>query len=160
MIDRAVPRPRAPVRLAAAHEAESLSRLALRSKAYWGYSAAFMDACRDELLVQASRIRDGWVHVAEDADGVAGYCALEPASATALEVEHLFVEPTAIGRGVGRLLMAHVVTWARQRGYAIVTIQADPHAAGFYRAIGAVQVGERASESVAGRQLPLLELRL
>ena len=39
-------------------------------------------------------------------------------------------------------------------------IQGDPNAADFYRAAGAVQVGERASASVPGRVLPLFELAL
>ena len=30
-------------------DAECLSRIAIRSKAYWGYSAEFMDACIEEL---------------------------------------------------------------------------------------------------------------
>ena len=32
-------------------EAAALSGLALRSKGYWGYDAAFLDACRAELTL-------------------------------------------------------------------------------------------------------------
>ena len=34
-------------------EAAILSDLALRSKSYWGYDADFLEACRDELGLQA-----------------------------------------------------------------------------------------------------------
>src|SRR3546814_11592237 len=39
------------LRLAKSSECGSLSALALRSKAYWGYDSAFLQACRDELTV-------------------------------------------------------------------------------------------------------------
>ncbi|HEY6741630.1 MAG TPA: hypothetical protein VI110_04665, partial [Lapillicoccus sp.] len=35
-----------------ADEAGTLSDLALRSKAHWGYGAAFLEACRDELTLR------------------------------------------------------------------------------------------------------------
>ncbi|MGI5472915.1 hypothetical protein [Streptomyces sp. CA-132043] len=41
------------IRPAFATEAETLSDLALRSKAHWGYDTAFLGACRDELTVGA-----------------------------------------------------------------------------------------------------------
>jgi hypothetical protein len=43
-----------------ADEAGALSDLSLRSKAHWGYGAAFLEACRDELTLtpeQAARTR-------------------------------------------------------------------------------------------------------
>ncbi|MFD5418404.1 GNAT family N-acetyltransferase [Streptomyces sp. NPDC127069] len=50
----------------------------------------------------------------------------------------LFVEPSAIGRGVGRLLYLDTVRRAASLGFRRLLIDADPHAAGFYRAMGAV----------------------
>lgn len=44
------------IRLARVTEAEILSDLALRSKAHWGYDAEFIEACRDELTVDASEV--------------------------------------------------------------------------------------------------------
>jgi hypothetical protein len=40
-----------------------------------------------------------------------------------------------------------------------MTIDADPHAEAFYLAMGAVRVGEAASESIPGRSLPRLAYR-
>jgi hypothetical protein len=38
------------IREAVSSEAALLSALAMRSKAYWGYSSDFMEKCRAELL--------------------------------------------------------------------------------------------------------------
>ena len=46
------------IRAARVGEAGFLSELALRSKAHWGYDAAFIEACRDELSVDADRLGD------------------------------------------------------------------------------------------------------
>lgn len=52
----------------------------------------------------------------------------------------LFVEPSAIGRGVGRLLYRDALRRAVDLGVRRLVIDSDPHAAGFYRAMGAVAV--------------------
>ena len=46
------------IRDAVTNEAEHLSDIAMRSKAYWGYSDAFLEKCRDELSVQPFDIED------------------------------------------------------------------------------------------------------
>ncbi|MGW7316800.1 GNAT family N-acetyltransferase [Streptomyces sp. NPDC054865] len=53
----------------------------------------------------------------------------------------LFVEPDAIGRGIGRLLYRDAVRRAAAFGVRRLLVDADPHAAGFYRAMGAVASG-------------------
>ncbi|MYS01695.1 MULTISPECIES: GNAT family N-acetyltransferase, partial [unclassified Streptomyces] len=72
----------------------------------------------------------------------------------------MFVEPDAIGQGVGRLLFGHAREQARRLGFTLLTIDADPNAEPFYTAMGAVRVGAVPSGSVPGRMLPLLELAL
>jgi hypothetical protein len=48
--------PQAQIRRALPGEAASLSALALRSKALWGYDAAFIEACRASLTVDPEAI--------------------------------------------------------------------------------------------------------
>ncbi len=72
----------------------------------------------------------------------------------------LFVEPAAIGRGIGRALWQHLVAEARRLELAKVTIESDPNAEAFYRAMGATTVGTAPSASIPGRRLPLMELAL
>lgn len=148
------------IRRARTSEADTLSALAFRSKAHWGYSAEFMAACRAELTVQADEIGAGRVVVAESDGALLGfYCLAEPRKGRA-ELDALFVDPAAIGRGVGRALLDEAVAQARARGALIVEIQADPNAEAFYLRAGARRVGERESGSIPGRLLPMLEIPL
>src|SRR4051812_27147684 len=123
----------------------------MRSKAHWGYDDAFMAACRDELTIRAEHIPR--VDVADVDGDIVGMVRLESGC-----IEDLFVEPAAIGTGVGRALFRHVVRRAAAEGMARLSIDADPNAEGFYASMGAVRVGEAPSQSIPGRMLPLLEL--
>ncbi|WP_327336862.1 GNAT family N-acetyltransferase [Streptomyces sp. NBC_01324] len=147
------------VRLAHPYEAAELTELALRSKAYWGYDAEFLAACRAELTMAPDGIGPRRTAVAEEDGRVLGFTTLEEAPPTGV-LGMMFAEPDAVGRGVGRLLFGHVVTEARRLGFARFTIDADPNAEPFYRAMGAVRIGATPSGSIPGRELPLLEFTL
>mgnify|MGYP001816872672 CR=1 FL=1 len=148
------------IRKAFPQEAGFLSRLALRSKAHWGYSKDFMDACRSELTVDASRIgsNDLQCFVAVDGDLIIGFYTLERVSESSFELDALFVDPERIGSGVGRLLVQHAIQGLSERGVKRLVIQGDPNATAFYIAVGARQVGTRQSNSIPGRSLPLFEI--
>ena len=147
------------IRPATPEEASPLTELALRAKAHWGYDAEFIEACRAELTLTADYIRTFTVKVAERDGKPIGFYSLEPRDA-AVELVHLFVEPSVIGSGVGKLLWHDAVATARAAGFAAILITSDPYAEGFYLAMGADRV--RAIESTVrpGRELPLLQLRL
>ena len=53
------------IRRARGREAAALSALAMRSKAHWGYDAAFMAACRAELTLTPEGIAARPVFVCE-----------------------------------------------------------------------------------------------
>jgi GNAT superfamily N-acetyltransferase len=142
------------VRRAIAADATPLTALALRSKAHWGYDKAFMAACREELTVSAEAIVSAEVWVCEDADGVlAGFFDLRREDDVA-EVYDLFVDPKAMGHGVGRMLWAKLEELAHQMAACTIGIDADPHAVGYYERMGARVVGEVPSGSIEGRLLP------
>jgi GNAT superfamily N-acetyltransferase len=72
------------------------------------------------------------------------------------DLDALFVEPAAIRQGVGRRLWEHVVDTARSLGFTSLEFQSDPHAEGFYLAMGAERCGESESTVTPGRMLPLM----
>lgn len=150
------------IREAFPQEAKALSCLALRSKAHWGYSQEFLEACRAELTVNASRFgtEDYQCFAAVDGDSILGFYALEKESARSYELAALFVEPKHIGSGVGRSLIQHAIRVLAERGAERLIIQGDPHATEFYIAAGARQVGTRESDSIPGRDLPLFEIEM
>ncbi|MET8470701.1 GNAT family N-acetyltransferase [Streptomyces sp. NPDC006422] len=141
-------------------EAERLSALALRSKAHWGYDDAFMASCVAELTLHPSEVERRRTTVAEDADGrLLGLVTLEGAPPVG-ELGLMFVDPDAMGLGVGRLLFEHMREAARAAGFRAVGWSADPNAVPFYEAMGGRHVGVTPSGSIPGRTLPLMELRL
>lgn len=154
------PATEAKIRPADASEAEGLSALAMRSKARWGYSVEFMDACREELTYSADYIRKNPVFVAESGAKIVGFYALERVSGSEAELTAMFVEPEHIGCGVGRALITHAKATARSQGIEAIIIQGDPNAVAFYQAAGGVSCGERESGSLPGRMLPLFRIRL
>jgi N-acetylglutamate synthase-like GNAT family acetyltransferase len=147
------------IRRARPDEAALLSDLALRSKGHWGYDAAFIEACRDDLTLTAEEIAATTVYVCEADGRVVGFYQLGDEDGDA-ELANLFVEPAAIGGGVGKALWRHAVALARERGYPAMVVQSDPYAEGFYRAMGMERVGETPSTVFAGRVLPQLRIAL
>jgi len=152
--------PKIDIRPAGAEEATALTRLCLRSKAHWGYDAAFMAQAELGLTVGADQIAAGDVFVAIDDSGqVLGVHALAIEGAIA-DLDKLFVEPAAIGRGVGASLFRHAVGVAASRGCELMTILSDPNAASFYERMGAGFVAMAPSDAIPGRELPLYHMRL
>lgn len=136
-----------------------LSEIAFRSKAVWGYDAAFMAACRDDLRISADEIRSHTVCVAVAQAESIGFYELR-GQAEHGELTNLFVAPEWIGRGVGKRLWQHTVAQARAQGQRWLDVQSDPHAEPFYLAVGARRIGLRESTVFAGRMLPLLRYEL
>lgn len=148
------------IRLARPEEADTLSALVLRSKAHWGYDAAFMARVRDTLRVTPEAIAAGGVFVAIDpGDRALGIAALVFEGDVAV-LDMLFVDPAAMGRGAGRALYTHALEMAGQAGAKRMTILADPFAEDFYRSMGAETIGQVPSDSIPGRMLPLMAVEL
>lgn len=150
------------IRNAVPNEAEHLSNIAMRSKAYWGYSDAFLDRCREELSVQPFDIEDSnfQYSVGILKNEIAGFYAIKRVSQSAFELDALFVEPKHIGTGIGRALMDHAKKRVLGLGGQVLTIQSDPNAESFYRAAGGILTGTRESGSIRGRYLPVFEILL
>jgi GNAT superfamily N-acetyltransferase len=147
--------PEPVIRRADRRDAAALTDLALCSKAVWGYDAAFIDACRDELRLTSEDIERHPTYLLERHGETLGHYQLRLRAPTA-DVWHFFVAPTIIRGGLGRRLWAHLEMTARAAGAVRLEVDSDPHAEGFYRAMGMRRVGEAASGSIPGRMLPHL----
>ena len=144
------------LRPARADEALPLSALVIRSKAYWGYDAAFLEKCRPALTVSAAMIGAFPNRVAEVGGHLAGFAMIDSKDDPA-DLLLLFVEPWAMGRGVGRALFSWLETETRRAGRTGLRIEADPGAVPFYERCGARRTGAWAvSEVDAARYLPVL----
>ena len=154
-----IPERRLAIRPARADEAGLLTDLSLRSKAVWGYDAAFLARCRAAMTVKVEAILTRPHYVAELDGAVVGFYGFEP-EAHGIGLDYLFVAPEAIGVGVGRVLWEHAVETARALGHENLIVVSDPNAEGFYRRMGARPIGARPSDLEPGRLLPLLRYPL
>jgi len=149
------------IRDARPDECEALSALCLRSKAHWGYDAAFLAEVAPYLVVTPDHAEAGQSFVALDhEDRVLGVAQIQPGFAPAGSLDLLFIEPDAIGTGVGRVLFQEAAQRLREAGERVMTILSDPDARGFYEKLGAVFIKDRPSEVFKDRLLPWLEYRL
>ena len=140
-------------------EVESLNAIAFRSKAYWGYSAEQMEIWRADLAISPEWVTRQQVHIAELDGEVVGFFVVADDSG-AWRLEHLWIVPSVIRRGVGRALLARACAVAQDLGASSLLIDADPNAAGFYEACGAEHIGEKAAPipGVQSRTLPVYRL--
>lgn len=152
--------PAVTLRAAQPEDALVLTRIALEAKAYWGYDADFMAACREALTLTVAQLGQCPAFVLCIDHKAVGFYLLAPVDTQTVELDYLFVVPSAIGHGYGRQLFDHARRTAREHGYTLMSIEADPHAAAFYERMGATLVGTQPSASVPGRRLPFFHLDL
>ncbi|SRR6266581_246390 len=151
---------KALVRRAQPGEAEALNELITRSKSYWGYDPSFIEAYRSFLSLSPEAIEHHPVYCAEVESTIAGVSHFTVTSETEIELDHLFVEPTFIGQGIGKLLWQHAVDLARSMGAKALVFDADSHARPFYEQMGAVVVGSHFSTVIAGLTIPRMRYEL
>ena len=132
------------IRRARASEASALSALALAAKQHWRYAAEDIERWQPLLTVTEDDLTSRPAFVAEVERGAVGFYLLAPKGAT-WELEHLWVSPQFMRRGIGRALLAHATRTARAGGASAILIDADPNAEAFYLACGAARVGSVAA---------------
>ncbi|MFF4016495.1 GNAT family N-acetyltransferase [Streptomyces sp. NPDC001843] len=126
------------IRRAVARDAKRLTRLVRGSDAYAGkYAAAVAGYRVGPDYIEAHRT---FVAVGADEHGgrVLGFYSLVLAPP---ELDLLFVADDAQGRGIGRLLVAHMQSEARAAGLDRVKVVSHPPAEDFYHRAGAVRTG-------------------
>jgi predicted N-acetyltransferase YhbS len=146
------------LRAARVEECAALTALAHAAKRHWRYPEEWMRLWAADLTVTPELLRDAVVRVAARGGEVVGFYALDGSTAT-FELEHFWVRPADMGRGVGRALFEDASRTARAAGACAIQIASDPNAEGFYLRLGARRVGEVAS-APHGRRLPLLRIVL
>ena len=147
------------IRTARADDHVEISELALRSKSYWGYSDAFLDACRAELTYPPAVCASGTSWVVVDGPTLLAVSVVEGQPPIG-ELTGFFVDLPVIGTGCGRLLMTHTLHAAEQHGFTELVLDADPGAESFYERFGARRSGSTPSNLIPGRLLPRMSLVL
>jgi GNAT superfamily N-acetyltransferase len=125
-------------RSACSGDVESLTGLCRAAKAHWGYPAEWLAAWRDDLTITPEYIATGWVGVAEIAGETVGFYGLKLDQGV-WYLEHLWLQPVWMGRGLGRKLFSEAVCAARACGATELRIKSDPNAEAFYLKLGAIR---------------------
>lgn len=147
---------------AAPELAETLTRIALAAKRYWGYPERWIEIWTPILTFTPEYVAENPTFVAvEDGDPVGFYALILAPDRSRAQLDHLWITPEWIGRGLGRALFEHAAATARELGVDVVDIEAEPYAEPFYRHMGARRTGERTGQiEDQPRVLPLMELDL
>ena len=92
------------------------------------------------LILEPEGLAEGRTHVAEEDGSVVGF-ATWAETASASELEDLFVDPGYVRRGIATALVSRIAEVLRARGAERLEVTANPHALGFYRAVGFIDCG-------------------
>jgi ribosomal protein S18 acetylase RimI-like enzyme len=118
------------IRPARPEEAAILGDIALASKSHWPYSAEQIAIWRNDLALMPEQISSCPTHVAQIEAAIVGFYLLEPRPVN-WSLEHLWILPDYMGRGIGRTLLRHAGNIAAAGGAEALTIDADPYAEPF-----------------------------
>jgi GNAT superfamily N-acetyltransferase len=141
---------------AKSEDAGVLTEIAFAAKRHWGYPEHWIQSWRDILSMRPEFIAVNTTYCAMEGDRAVGFYLLAT-EGDGLHLDHFWIAPAAMGRGIGRALFKHAIEQARGLGFQAIKIEADPNAEGFYQRMGAKRVGVNVTE-IEGerRELPLL----
>jgi ribosomal protein S18 acetylase RimI-like enzyme len=142
------------------NQAETLTQIAFAAKRHWGYPERWIQLWSPLLTIAPEFIDTHETYVAWMDEKPVGFCAISLDDEKA-SVEHLWVLPDCMGKGLGAELFRHMLSRCKELGVRVLEIESDPNAQGFYERMGAKKAGEVVGE-VDGqpRILPLLEIKI
>lgn len=127
-------------------EAAELHALTLRSTVHWGYTPEFLEWEPEAIAVTPELLEKALAsYLLEDDGVVTGYYVLTGTVEHA-HLDKLFVDAPFIGTGRGKLLWNHAIATAKWLQVQKLDFYADPNAGPFYRAMGAIWLGEEETD--------------
>ena len=123
------------IRRAVASDAAALNAIVHGSASHKGEYSPMLEG----YAVDADQIARDEIHLAEEDGRTLGFYSLMLGETPELDL--LFVDDAAQGRGLGRILMDHMRALAATRCVMSVKIVSHPPAADFYRRMGAIDAG-------------------
>jgi GNAT superfamily N-acetyltransferase len=142
------------VRAARAADEDRLRELTFESKAHWGYDGDLVRSWADGLGFPGDRER--WL--AETDGELLGWAGLTPPADGIAVLDHLWVDPSCFGRGIGTRLFRHAADRARELGAERMEWSAEPNALGFYEKVGGRKLRDHVTDW--GRLAPWMGLDL
>jgi N-acetylglutamate synthase-like GNAT family acetyltransferase len=148
------------IRRAKPDEARTLTEIAHAAKRYWGYPESWIEHWKTDLTITPNLVANNEVFVAVIDDEIVGCCALALSDSLA-ELEHMWINPRHMGKGVGCALFEFAKARTEHLHLSALELSADPNAEGFYERMGAVRIGEvQATIDGQPRILPRMKIEL
>lgn len=148
------------IRRATSDEADRLTTLAHAAKRHWNYPQEWIDSWDSDLTLTPEFIAHNEVFVAIIDNAIAGCCALVCSESLA-ELEHMWIYPEQMGKGVGSALFEYARRRAGDLGFSELELSADPNAEAFYERMGARRIGDIPADMFGqSRVLPRMRLDL
>lgn len=140
-------------------DAEILTKITKKSKAYWGYSKMQIEAWSSQLTINKTYIETNKVYKLVINDLIVGYYSYIILEENAVQLDNLFLLPEYIGTGLGTFLMNDFLDRCKALKFQKITLDADPNAENFYKKYGFKIVGQ-IETSIKDRFMPIMELNL
>lgn len=122
----------------------------------WSDSIEYFDVS-NSVDVTSEDIRNWPVGVSELNGEIIGFFALKTVS-DENRLDHLWIDPRFVGKGVGKSLFKEAVLAAKRIGWSQFRIASDPYAEPFYLKMGAKNVGSVQSNIRPNLLLPHMEI--
>ena len=127
---------------AGADDFELLKSICIQGKGYWGHSEEWLGELATFFEVNWDYVARGWIRLICLKGRVIGFYGFELDGEGKPKLDHLWLLPEFIGKGIGRIVWSEVLEHARRDGFDSFILDSDPDAAGFYLKMGAVKIGE------------------
>ena len=142
------------IRRATADDLPAINALIQASSTYHGEYRPMLAT----YAVSTAQVERDEMHVAEAEGAIVGLYSLTLGEAPELDL--MFVADHLQGSGLGRALIAHLKDAARQRRVQEIKIISHPPSVGFYKRVGAVEVGVKPPAGRVTWPRPILMLKV
>lgn len=136
-------------------DANLLASLEIKSESYWGYSSDFMDRFKEIYLITEEFILNNPTYILKNGEIIIGFYGIL-LNHDEVSLEYLFIEPTYIGKGYGKMLWDHALEEFKKLGIREFTIITSPDAREFYLRLGATVYSQVDSLISKGNKTPKL----
>jgi GNAT superfamily N-acetyltransferase len=139
-------------------EGERLREIAIAAKAHWGYPLEQVRDWADQGDFSPAGLQAKQFLVAEQDGRAVGFASVV-AQGDLCVLDDLWIDPSAMGMGIGSELFRTAAERAKRLGARTMEWEAEPHAVGFYERMGGRYLRD-SRPSEWGRILPVMGIEL
>lgn len=153
------------IRAAVTSDSDALTEISFAAKRYWRYPEEYFRIWKNELTITPDYINRNIVFAAFIKSIPIGYYSIinlpdsfrinDIRMPAGLWLDHIFIKPSFIGNGIGKILLNHAEEKCISTGHNILHVLSDPNAKDFYLKSGYDYIDDIPS-SIEGRTTPYL----